>query len=125
GPSVEASDDGGEDPAVGGVEAEVVDLEAPQGILGDLLRDPPVAAHLGEVAHAPQEAVRDARGAARAPPDLVAAGVFDGDAEQAGRPPHAGGELGGDVEGERLLDGGAGGGGGSEEVLATGGGSLR
>src|SRR5262245_32280077 len=74
GPAVEPLDRREEQRAVepveaGGVDVEPLEREArPRG----LDAAPGAGLHLGEVAHAPQQAVRDARGAARAPRDLAA-----------------------------------------------------
>ena len=70
-----------EELAVHLVEAEGVDLHAVERAGGDLPRDAPVVLDLGEVADAPQQAVGDARGAARAPGDLPRPIRFDGDAD--------------------------------------------
>ena len=74
-----------QDLAVDGVEAEGVDLQAAERYSAASRRDAAVAAHLGEVAHAAQQAVGDARRAARAAADLLGARVVDGDA-RAGAP---------------------------------------
>ena len=54
-------------------------------------------AHLGDVAHAPEDAVRDARRAARAPRDLLGRVGGDLDAEDARRAVHDRAELAGVV----------------------------
>ena len=65
--------------AVGVVEAGLVDLEHAQGLVGDLIRDGAGALDLGDIAHALQEPVGDARCAAAAARDLERALVLDGD----------------------------------------------
>ena len=56
--------------AVHHVEARRVDVEHRERVVGDVARDLAVGAHLGEVAHAPQQPVDDPRRAARAARDL-------------------------------------------------------
>ena len=63
----------------------VVDLEQLEGLAGDVERDGAGMAHLGDVADAPENPVRHARRAASAAGDLLARGVLDLDAENAGR----------------------------------------
>ena len=64
--AAELLDDGEQEPAVDLVEAVRVDLEQGEGVPGDRGGDRAVRAHLGEVAHAAQQAVGDARRAAAA-----------------------------------------------------------
>ena len=59
------------------VQALGVDLEQLEAAARDVARDPPVVAHLREVAHPPKEPVRDPRRPARAAGDLVRAVVVD------------------------------------------------
>ena len=70
GPAAELVDDGEEELAVHLVEAVLVHLEERAGVARDGGRDHAFRPHLGEVAHAAEEAVRDARRAAAAPGDL-------------------------------------------------------
>ena len=69
--AAELLDDRAQQLAVEPLEAGLVDLEQLERLLGDLARDDAGVAHLGDVAHAPQDAVRDPRRAARAARDLV------------------------------------------------------
>ena len=55
------------------VEPELVDVVEREGVARDGAGDDAVGAHLGEVAHAAQQPVGDARGAARAARDLLRA----------------------------------------------------
>ncbi len=66
------------------IEAEMVDLEPRQGLVGGLCIDRRSADRMGEVAHPAQQAAGDPRSAARAPGDLARAVVLDPLAEQAG-----------------------------------------
>ena len=77
-PAVELVADGEQDVAVELVEAFVVDLEEVERGQADLARDDALVAHLGEVAHAPQQAVGDPRRAARAGRDLAGRLGVDG-----------------------------------------------
>src|SRR5437773_5516974 len=70
GPALELDDHGLQQPAVQRLEADLVDLQHGKRVPGDVDGRPAVAAHLGVVAHAPQEAVRDARRAASSAGDL-------------------------------------------------------
>ncbi len=72
--------------AVEAVEPRRVDLESVEREVGELGvdRGPRPALHLGEVAHAPQQAVRDARRPARAAGQLAASPVGERDAEEPG-----------------------------------------
>ena len=65
--------------AVEAVEAAAVDALAAQRFVRHRLGDDAVGAHFGEVAHPPQQAVRDARRAARARRDLRAPSGSIGD----------------------------------------------
>ena len=69
-PAAELVDDGREQRAVHLVEADLVDVEERQRVACDRPVMTAVGAHLGEVADAAQEPVRDARRAARAARDL-------------------------------------------------------
>ena len=82
--AAELLDDREQQLAVDLVEAVGVDLEQRQRVVGHRRGDGAVGAHLGEVAHAAQQAVRDARRAAAAAGDLAGAVVVDRDAEDAG-----------------------------------------
>ena len=73
-------------------------------LVGDRLRDDAVALHLREVAHAAQQAVGDARRAARAARDLRRAVVVDLDLQHVGGAPHDQLEILGRIEVEPLLD---------------------
>ena len=64
-------DHGEEQLAVHDVEPERVDIEHLERGFGDALRDAAVGFHLGVIAHAAQQAVGDARRAARAAGDLA------------------------------------------------------
>ena len=66
----------------------VVDLEQVERLGGDLGRDHAGAAHLGEVAHALEQPVGDARRAAGALGDRPLAVRLDLDLEDPGRAPH-------------------------------------
>src|SRR5438067_11917689 len=72
-PAVELLDDRRQDLAVDLVQAEAVNLHLVQGAPRHLARDAPVVLHLGVVAHAAEQAVGDARRAARAPRYLARA----------------------------------------------------
>jgi hypothetical protein len=63
--------------AVEALEPGAVDLEQRQRLLGDLRRHGAFVAHLGDVAHAAEDPVRDARRAARAAGDQLRRIVFD------------------------------------------------
>src|SRR5262249_14921164 len=78
--------DGREIAAVHAVETGGINLELDQRTVGSLAVDGGGAAHMGEVADAAQQPSGDARGAARAPGNLVAALRRDVDAEHAGAP---------------------------------------
>src|SRR5258706_6980975 len=71
--AVEALADHREVPAIERVEAGVIDREAIERMRGHRAVDRAVAFDRGEVAHAAQQAVRDAGRAARAAPDLLRA----------------------------------------------------
>jgi hypothetical protein len=77
------------------LEACLVDLEQLERLLGDLGRDRRRVPHLGDVADAAQDAVRDPRRAARAARDLVGGVVGDLDAEDARAAAHDRAELAG------------------------------
>ena len=82
--AVEAVDHGFEQLAVHDVEALRVDVQHGQRLVRDVLRDVARALDVGVVAHAAQQAVGDARRAARAPRDLDAALFVHRRLEQAG-----------------------------------------
>src|SRR3546814_2279661 len=69
------------DGAVDLVEAALVDAEECQPVGRGVDVDGAVSAHLGVVAHAPQQAVGDARRAPGPSGDLVGTGRIDGDLE--------------------------------------------
>ncbi len=96
--AVEAVDDSLQQLSVHHVEALGVHIEHRQGALGDVLRDAAVALHVGIVAHAPQQAVGDAWGAARAARDLEGTLRIDGRIQQPGRPRDDARQLFGRVE---------------------------
>ena len=75
------------------LEPVLVDLQQVERLVGDPGRDRTFVAHLGDVAHAAQDAVGDARRAARAPGDLLGGLVGDLDGEDARRAPDDAGEL--------------------------------
>ncbi len=77
-------DDGGEELAVGIVEAEVVDFEEMEGIAGIAAGDGVDVFDLGVVADAFEEPIGDARGEAAAGGDLGGGGGVEFDAEDAG-----------------------------------------
>ena len=79
--------------AVDALEPAAVDLEQLERLAGDVVRDLAGVAHLGDVAHAPQDPVRDPRRAARAARDLVGGVVLDLDVEDARRAAHDRAEL--------------------------------
>ena len=70
------------------VEAERVDLQSDQGLIGDFSGDGVRARHRGEIAHAPKQPPGDARRAARAPGDLDRAFIVQRHAEDACATPH-------------------------------------
>src|SRR5258708_25813611 len=80
-PAFEFEDDGLEQLAIQWLEAELVDVQHGQRLLGDFQRCSTVTADLRVVAHTTEQAVGDARCAARAaralpnrpPPDLAGA----------------------------------------------------
>ena len=82
--AVELLDDRAQDLVVDLVQPQLVDVETAQRLARDVSGDHAVRPHLGVVAHAPQQAVGDARRAARAPGDLAARLVVDWHAEDAG-----------------------------------------
>src|SRR5438477_4206224 len=77
----ELVDDGEKQRAIHLVEAGLVDVEESERVARDGARDPPLGAHLGEVAHAAQQPIRDPRGAARAAGELGGAVVVEGHAQ--------------------------------------------
>ena len=81
GAAAELVDDRGDDGLVHVVKADLVDAVQSQGGVGDLAGDGAVGLDLGVFAHAAQEAVGDARRAARPARDLVCAAVVDGGRE--------------------------------------------
>ncbi len=91
--AVELLHDRQQDVAVELVEPFVVDLEQVERGQADLERDRALMAYLGEVAHAAQQAVGDARRAARTGGELGRRLVVDRDPEDACRAPHDRGEL--------------------------------
>ena len=92
-PAVELVGDRAQQLARLAVEALLVDLEQLERLARDLGRDRALVAHLGDVAHAAEDAVRDARRAARAPRDLLGGVGRDLDAEDARRAVHDRAEL--------------------------------
>src|SRR5206468_6017969 len=80
-PAAELVDDGEEEGAVHLIEPRLVDVEQGERIARDGPRDPPLGTHLGEVAHAAQQPVRDARRAARTARELGPTVLVEGDAE--------------------------------------------
>ena len=77
--AVEALDDGGEELAVEVVEALTVYLEQIERCICNRLLDAAIGAHLGVVAHAAQQSIRDPRRAARALRDAARAAGVDAD----------------------------------------------
>src|SRR3954452_15809734 len=75
--AVELLDDGAEDRAVEAVEALVVYLQQLEGLRGRDRIDRSGVADLGEVPHAPEQAVGHTRGAAAAAGDRLGASVVD------------------------------------------------
>ncbi len=67
-PTVETLDNRPQELTVGALEAMAVDLEQLERLGGDRVRDHALVAHLGDVAHPPQDAVCHARRAPRAEP---------------------------------------------------------
>src|SRR5512134_562121 len=86
-------EDGTEEAAVEPVQAARVDALAVERVPGDRLGDGAVAAHLGVVAHAPQQAVDDPGRAARAPGDLPRPRRVDARLEDGRRAGHDAGQL--------------------------------
>src|SRR5206468_8992727 len=82
--AVKALDDRREELAVQGVESLTVHLEQVERGVRDRLIDAPVGANLRIVAHPPQQAVGDARGAARALRDAPCAAFIDGYTQDGG-----------------------------------------
>ena len=103
-PAAELVDDDAEQPAIDLVEALLVDLEHLHGGAGDLDRDDAVGPHLRVVAHAMQQAVGDARRAARSPGDLGGRLGIDRRAEDARRAAHDLVDVGDGVEIEPVHD---------------------
>src|SRR5690606_19710263 len=89
----ELADDGVEDGAVAAVQTGVVDAEGLQSLASPRQGDAVVAGDLGVVAHAPQQALRDAHGAAGAPSDLERGLVVEVEPEEGGVAPDALGKL--------------------------------
>src|SRR6266850_7323669 len=86
----ELVDDGEEERAVHLVEARFVDVEEPERVPGHGPVDPALRAHVGEVTYPAEEAVRDARRAARAAGDLDRALVLQpGPQDRRGAPQDA------------------------------------
>src|SRR5437773_560937 len=102
GAALELLDDGAQDARVHVVQPELVYVEALQGFERDRGRDLAAGAHLGVVAHALQEPVRDPRRAAAAPRDLGDARGVRLDAENSRRPGDDLGEIVGRIVGEPL-----------------------
>ncbi|MNZ42356.1 hypothetical protein D3C78_599290 [compost metagenome] len=75
------------------VETTLVDIQQVQRHVSHGLGDLALAAYLGIVTHAAQQAVGDARRAAGAAGDLVGTLVFDGQAEDAGGTADDGGQV--------------------------------
>src|SRR5207244_9478681 len=73
-----------EDREIDSVEPEWVDVENGEPFTRDVGGDEAVRSHLGEVAHAVEQSVRDARRPARPAGDLDRPGGLDLDAEQSG-----------------------------------------
>src|SRR6266571_5577434 len=73
---------------VDALEADRIHLEQRERLARHVIRDHAVVPDLRDVAHAPQDAVRDPRRAARAACDLVGRVVFDLDVEDARGAPH-------------------------------------
>ena len=92
-PAAEVFDDDVEQAAVEVVKAAVVDGEQFERFIGDGAGDDAAAAYVGVVAHAAQEAVGDARRAARAFADFDCAVAFHLHAEQFARAQDDGGQL--------------------------------
>ena len=86
GPPAELVQDRAEQRPVHEIESGRVDVEHAQGGIGDAVVDQAVRAYLGIVAHAAQQAQRDARRAPRPEGDLLRAGAVDGHLEHLGGP---------------------------------------
>src|SRR5262245_29679122 len=84
--------------AIHDVEANLVDVEHRERRVGHVAGNHAVCLHLRIVAHAPQQAIRDARGAARAGGDLERALGGDLDREELRRPVHDPSDLLGGIE---------------------------
>src|SRR5579859_5822455 len=84
-PAVELHDDRAQELTRLAVEPEGVHLEELERLARDVVRDRTLMAHLRDVAHAPEDAVRHARRPARAAGDLLGRVVCYLDTEDAGR----------------------------------------
>ena len=82
----------------------LVHLEQLQRIVGHLLGDCALGAHLRKVAHAPEQPIGDARRAARAPGELRGSGLDDRDIQNAGRPDDDFPQVGFSIEIEAVHD---------------------
>src|SRR6185503_16652155 len=104
GAAVELLDDGEQESPIHRVETVRIDLEQIHRGLRDGLRDFAVGFDLRVVAHAPQQAVRDARRSARACRDLARAQVVYRQIENARGAPRDLSEIGSRIEFEMLRD---------------------
>jgi hypothetical protein len=84
GTATEFHHEGFEDALVHFIQAILIDLEHREGFVGDGLGDLAIRSDLGVIAHASQQVVGDAGGAAAAPRDFTRAVLIELDIEQAG-----------------------------------------
>src|SRR2546428_505919 len=77
-----------EETPIQGIEPMIVHAFNREGLGRHSFGDHPIRPHLSVVAHAPQEPVGDARGAARPARDRGRALLRDGDAQDRGRAPY-------------------------------------
>ena len=85
GSAIEALDQGAQQAAVVFVEAELVDAQAAQGLVGDGVGDDAVRADLGEVSDPSEQPVGDSRRASGALGEVAGAGRFEFDLQGLGR----------------------------------------
>ena len=92
-PTSELVSDRRQELAIRALEADRVDLEQLERLARDVERHGAGMAHLGDIADAPENPVRDTRSATSATGDLLACGVLDLDTENACRAADDGREL--------------------------------
>src|SRR6185503_12823472 len=96
--AAELVDDGLQELPIHHIQARDVDVEHAQARVGYFASDAALRFHFGVVAHPAQQAVGDARRAARAAGDFARPGAFDFDFEQARRTLDDARELVGRIE---------------------------